>query len=787
MDGTAVSMVQSLSTLVNSPSIRRSTSTGVTPIDRASWKAGKRSRITSPPSPAKYNPSSAPPSSWITKTNNSKENGSTLSSSSLTKPSPPNKRRRLAAEVVTSVAAVTATSDDLRHHPSNANWDRSVPSESFGYAVEPIVSDAERDHFNLSSSRTLAQEQGPNAYDWSCNLTQLTSSSSSQPSLFSPPLPCLTTTTHGHSPYHNIPGNYLVGNAFTTTPSYPVYPLPTFDWDPLDTSAMLLRFRPRPDSGASARERELAKPDPLSLDESDQTNPDDRLDEGWIEIEKPAGKPVEVPVEVPAEEPVEEPVGKDSASDYNGIKQPSDFSAESSPVLEDSWEAVGKYDLSNDRNSPVSHSERRSRSHLSDQNRKETGNTRKLKCKADPEDPRGVDCLTCRDINMDSKKVIHRLPCLRWKLAEVTLFREGGLELTKRWIGTKMKDLGPRDWVNNSDIRTIQMVMGSRHPMILKVKKFTPNESDITWKYWVDSKGDKRRIDIEPYALASIWETAKRYEEYIYDYARPAVREYAQDPEVDDLVRRTYQAAVDYAQRCKDVSPRMRLEEIKNGVLLEQYFYLWFATRNTLRSAFIVGEEKLDMKAVDDPECPYHGTIPIPRMIPAQFDSLGHRILMRSRKLMLEGLWKVMAGKNPHHFYFVYLVVFMLLHEVSFTSADRLRRARDNKYKEYRYDLAKFVEELQEGANNILSHWHYYKRDVNALMMEIESDDRKNAVWGTLRAGETRLLIETRDAYGKCEYSGLLAKDMAVLLYGDQVSPNRGIIYSSRAEFRLGE
>lgn len=39
-----------------------------------------------------------------------------------------------------------------------------------------------------------------------------------------------------------------------------------------------------------------------------------------------------------------------------------------------------------------------------------------------------------------------------------------------------------------------------------------------------------------------------------------------------------------------------------------------------------------------------------------------------------------MAGKNPHHFYFVYLIVFMLLHEVSFTSADRLRRAKDNKY-----------------------------------------------------------------------------------------------------------
>lgn len=66
------------------------------------------------------------------------------------------------------------------------------------------------------------------------------------------------------------------------------------------------------------------------------------------------------------------------------------------------------------------------------------------------------------------------------------------------------------------------------------------------------------------------------------------------------------------------------------------------------------------------------------------------------------------------------------------------------------------MEGLQEGANNILSHWHYYKRDVNTLMMEIESEDRKNAVWGTLSSGEAKLLIETHEAYRKCEHLGLL-------------------------------
>ncbi|KAI1800439.1 hypothetical protein F4811DRAFT_29759 [Daldinia bambusicola] len=778
MDRTAVSVVQSRPGLVNSSSICRSTSTGVTvtSIDQTSWKAGKRSRITSPRSSTAYNASSTPPFSQITKTNSSKGYGSKLSPSPLTKPSP-KKRRRLAADVVTSVAAVAATSDDLRRHPSDASWDHSVPSGPLGYAVEPIVSDAARDHFSLSSSRTLAQEQGPNAYDWPCNFTRLTSSSSNQPPLFPSPLPLPPYLTTQESPtYHNIPADYLVDHTFATTPNYPVYPLPPFALNALGTPDMLLGYRLRHDSGVSSQDQERKPfgPEPLPLRERVQGKPDESLDEGWIEIEKPVDVPLEVPIEVQTKEPVE----NDSASDYDSIKQSPGLSEEGSLVLGESlWEAVGEDDLSNDRTCPTSHPESRSRSRLSDEDRRETGNTRKLKkikCKADPEDPRGVDCLTCREINLDSKKVIHRLPCLRWKLTEVTLFREGGLELTKRWVGTKMKDLGPRDWVNSSEIRTIKMVMGSSHPMLLTVKKFTPNDTDITWKNWVDAKGDKHRIDIEPYALASIWETSKRYEEYIFDYARPAVREYTEDHKVDEPIRRTYRAALEYCQSCKDMSPGVKLGEIKNGILLEQYFYLWFAARNTLRSAFIVGEETLDMKAIDNIDCPYHGTIPIPRMIPAQFDSLGHRVLMRSRKLVLESLWKIMAGKNPDHFYFVYLIVFMLLHEVSFTCADRLRRAKDNKCSEYRYDLAKFVEELQEGANNILSHWHYYKRDVNDLVTEIESEDKKNvtAVWGTLRAGEAKLLVETRDAYGKGECFVLQAEDTAVLLCIDHASPD---------------
>ncbi|KAI8957035.1 hypothetical protein F5Y11DRAFT_341084 [Daldinia sp. FL1419] len=721
--------VPALACLVDS-----STSAGVAPIDQTSWKAGKRSRATSP-SPTNYDPGPAPPS------NSPTGYGSDgLSPSSLTKQYP-NKRRRLDADVLTSGAAVTATSDDLRpRSSSDTSCDHPVASEPPSCDVGLGVSDVAKDRFGLSP--TLAQEKGPIAYDWLYDMDQVTSSTSDQPATFPSPLP--HPKPPGFSHYHDTPGNHPAESSGLPTPGCPLCPLPPSSCNPSEPEAMLVEYRPRPNSEAAAPERRSPEPKPQPPEEER-----DRKDV----------------IESSDEAPVEEewvnivwPVKKSSGSDSGDSRHASGLSDDNAPVPDEEWENVNASDGPDEKGRSVSRSERRSQTHLSDQNRSETKKTRKLKacircrmqkikCKADSENPQEFDCLTCREINLDSKKVIHRLPCLRWKLAEVTLFREGGLELTRRWAGVKMKDLGPRDWVNSSDVRTIGIVMASKIPMILKVKKFKPIDGDITCKFWVDGRGKKRRIDIEPYALASVCETANRYEQYLYEHARSALREYASDLRVDSLVRETYLAVLYYSTSCKRSLSKTQ-EDSVNSTLLEQYFYLWFAARNTLRSAYVVGEETLDMKPIDDPECPYHRTIPVPRMIPAQFDSLGNQILVSARKIIIEGLWKIMAGKNPLHFYFVYLVVFMLLHEVSFTSADRRRRARDNKLNDKsRYDLEGFVESLQEGGNNILSHWHYYKRGLATSIAETESEDKKNALWRYLEKEQVELLRKTKMAY----------------------------------------
>ncbi|KAI1390458.1 uncharacterized protein F4822DRAFT_393208 [Hypoxylon trugodes] len=372
----------------------------------------------------------------------------------------------------------------------------------------------------------------------------------------------------------------------------------------------------------------------------------------------------------------------------------------------------------------------------------------KIRCNPDLENPEGSDCLTCQNINLESKKVIHRLPCLRWKLGEVVMFRDGGLGLTTRWHGLKMKDLGPRDWTYPNDPpRKIVVTIGcKRQPIELLVRRFKLIHGDITHKGWIDKNGVQRRIEIPPYALASIHETVKQYKKYVFCNARIAIDEYAHKEGVDPLVQKTYAAALEYAIELEQQHPSpANGDDVNPSVFLNQYFSLWFAVRNTLGSSFIVGDDTLDMEPVKDEDCPYRGTVSIPRMIPVQFDSLGYlKLLAPWRKLVLEGLWKMTASKNPNHFYLIYLTVFMMLHEVSFNCADRKRRARENSLNRP-YDLLKFVEEVQEGANIILSHWHYYKRDVNE--MEIESEEKKKAVWGSLSSQETQLIVETRQAY----------------------------------------
>lgn len=96
----------------------------------------------------------------------------------------------------------------------------------------------------------------------------------------------------------------------------------------------------------------------------------------------------------------------------------------------------------------------------------------------------------------------------------------------------------------------------------------------------------------------------------------------------------------------------------------------------TLGSAYVAyGHENMDKKA--QPHT-YSGKQFISRMITAQFDSIGYKhVLVKLKREVLDELWLLMQKRTDTTFFTVYLIVFMMLHEVSIACQDRRRRAKE--------------------------------------------------------------------------------------------------------------
>ncbi|KAH7032636.1 uncharacterized protein B0I36DRAFT_99273 [Microdochium trichocladiopsis] len=388
----------------------------------------------------------------------------------------------------------------------------------------------------------------------------------------------------------------------------------------------------------------------------------------------------------------------------------------------------------------------------------------KSKCRADPDNPLG-GCLTCADVSLESKKVIHRLSCVRWKLSEVVMFRGDGLNLTSRWRGTAMKDLGPSDWVDNTPRILVWQLDHTPYPLQFVVKRFRPQPGDSVTRRWQDSKGRNRETRIEPFGLADIHRTAQDYMMYNYTNALLALDKVRNEMtgQVDEIVCRTYE----------EVSRRIVMTERPQGLgakkvnpadFLHKYIKLWFGIRNSVGSAFITpGTDMLDMQPETHPDYPYGDKVSIPRMISEQFYNLQYeKLLVPVRRQILEELKQMMTGKEPEHFYTVYLTIFMLLYETSFASADRHRRAVQYDEPTY-YSLPLFVENLQFSANILLLYWHYYKRDFNPLRMNWDSVKKKDP-WSKLTLQQRGFL------HGSWQYfADRAARPMEKLTWKDEL------------------
>ncbi|OPB44844.1 Zn2Cys6 transcriptional regulator [Trichoderma guizhouense] len=366
----------------------------------------------------------------------------------------------------------------------------------------------------------------------------------------------------------------------------------------------------------------------------------------------------------------------------------------------------------------------------------------KMRCQVDETDPSG-DCVGCKTFSKTSKKTIHRMPCYRGKITDAVLFRAGGLELTKRWKGTEMKDVGDR--VNPRDVRTVLFTLGiCKEEVKIEVVQFRPQSGDVTARFWMDGEqGVRKKKDLAHYCLANIQKTASYFEEYIKRNAVEVMfNEKAGGSDgPGDILESTYAFAIRRFQLLRR-KPSLPGKEERELNLLGNLFILWFAMRHSTGSSWIQGKELLGMKPeIRDETYPLFKRVSVPRMILAQFDSINYtRILTKYGKFVLTELESLMSRNQPEYFFLVYVCLFVLLREASSTSADRYRHARNNHGQSLRYSIPQFVESLHDSCNNLLQHWHYY--NAKSWPKPNEAADRFNTHLAHIEAAEYNLMMK---------------------------------------------
>lgn len=277
-----------------------------------------------------------------------------------------------------------------------------------------------------------------------------------------------------------------------------------------------------------------------------------------------------------------------------------------------------------------------------------------LQCNINPDEP-GGPCLTCQKVTSNTK--IRRLPCLRYKITDVRLFKPGqvrGFEWTRRWHDSIVENIS--SWASD-EIKVIKVSEGyTSRPVELRVRRFVPQDGDKLDRSWVVN-GVKKSVAIPPYAIVDLDAARKAYAEHIERGIVECFKAVLRPG--DGLLWRTYAMAWKMSQ-----DPTVSNDERE---LLLLTLRLWVAVRMTTKSTIIVGTETLGMPTnIMDETSPNHGTIPLPPVMGAQLDMiLIHQIQSGLRRDLLDKLQKMIQTNKQKTWLTSYLVTFILLHNIA--------------------------------------------------------------------------------------------------------------------------
>lgn len=121
--------------------------------------------------------------------------------------------------------------------------------------------------------------------------------------------------------------------------------------------------------------------------------------------------------------------------------------------------------------------------------------------------------MTCQKV---TKPTLHKLPCLRYKLTDIRLFREGsyaaGREWSHRWSSNNMDNI--TQWAS-SELKKIEVTQDyGQTSLTFTVREFVPIEGDMLHRQWFDG-GVTKSVKIANYAIVDMAAALQAHRDFI--------------------------------------------------------------------------------------------------------------------------------------------------------------------------------------------------------------------------------------------------------------------------------
>ncbi|KAK0732259.1 hypothetical protein B0H67DRAFT_478582 [Lasiosphaeris hirsuta] len=323
-------------------------------------------------------------------------------------------------------------------------------------------------------------------------------------------------------------------------------------------------------------------------------------------------------------------------------------------------------------------------------------------CFPSEEDPHGL-CLTCEL----SKPTFCRLPCIRYKVTDVPLFRLGPSDnyiWTKRWLGKSLKDISK--WASE-DTTSILLTQDHGGTAInVSVKKFIPVYGDTLNYFWITGSGHKKTLGCTPFAIANLEQVSAEVKRHIKQSVTEHVATFTDN--------RT-------AILSKTFSMVMRTAEQAN--LLNEVLELWVASRLIekpwrVQCGQLLGHILEDNHPFFDSESPYFGRIPVTPMMDQQLDQVVIKTaLLPLKRSVQRSLRSLIEANKPDHWFTIYLCIFVLLsnYEIA-TQHDRgyaIRYSLQERFANY-----PLLQGFHTGAKTMLAHFHYCNKGGTPFQLD---------------------------------------------------------------------